>query len=548
MPTATAMTSLDEENDGSSFSHDNSQPSRYSPMPTSPNNMPLLQDDNVYGDLSLQSIPDVLPPQQSRNSLSSHESSSLMRTDSNLPEESTEPRGEAPAYYEVVDLNDTQNNNPTSTNVRRQPSNASANPNRRSGFRTLLNRMSMASSPQNTQNHNRNTSVNSTFSSNISHTPEPTTSRISGHRPTHSASGSLLSVSMFRTLSRQKSNHTLNSNRLNSPSLISLNSISSPLTHTATRTEFTYPKSGPTAEQLKMISSRDSIVRFGVPYGADAIAYASSSRLDLIPPPDFDSTMEASRAGVVAVGAGPSRLRSTSNLERSSEATRPATRNSAVVVVDSLVPASDSSSSSPSPPQNTDENKPATSVSSTSPALAAAAVSTAENASVNENENASSGASHPTSSSVVPGSDLSPSQSPDAKETKPHSSTSAKSAHVRVQPEPEPSVSEFGKLTIPPSSYNDHTASSTRSESRASVFTFATAAESLSPSMRSSARDSATETEGEDEFFSEAESVSAPSTPRLGGQHGLELTDETIVQHDPKRDTIIASTSTSISS
>ena len=33
--------------------------------------------------------------------------------------------------------------------------------------------------------------------------------------------------------------------------MISLNSISSPLTHTVVRTEFTYPKTGLTPEQLK---------------------------------------------------------------------------------------------------------------------------------------------------------------------------------------------------------------------------------------------------------------------------------------------------------
>jgi hypothetical protein len=102
-----------------------------------------------------------------------------------------------------------------------------------------------------------------------------------------------------------------NLNNLNSPSLISLASISSPLTHTATRTEFTYPKAGPTPEQLKLISSRESFGRFGVPYGPDAVAFAAStSRHDLsIPPPDFDTP------GSPGLGSspGPSRLRQTDN-------------------------------------------------------------------------------------------------------------------------------------------------------------------------------------------------------------------------------------------
>jgi hypothetical protein len=103
----------------------------------------------------------------------------------------------------------------------------------------------------------------------------------------------MLGISHFRPISRQWSNNTLNSNRsnrMNSPSQISLHSISSPLTHTLVRTEFTYPKAGPTPEQFRLISSRDSLAKFAVPYGPDAIAYAAStSRQELQPPPDFDA-------------------------------------------------------------------------------------------------------------------------------------------------------------------------------------------------------------------------------------------------------------------
>lgn len=117
------------------------------------------------------------------------------------------------------------------------------------------------------------------------------------HRPSQSGNSSLfgLGSSAFRTVSRQRSSNTLNSVHLNSPSTISLHSISAPLSHTLTRTEIVYPRSGPTPEQLKLISSRESLGRFGVPYGPDAIAYAaSSSRLNLsIPPPDFDASVAA---------------------------------------------------------------------------------------------------------------------------------------------------------------------------------------------------------------------------------------------------------------
>ena len=111
-------------------------------------------------------------------------------------------------------------------------------------------------------------------------------SRILRHQPSHSGG----SASMLSLLSRTRSNGNLSAaEHLTSPSLISLHSISSPLTHTLVKTELTYPKGGPTPEQLKLISSRESFARFGRPYGADAIAFAAStSRADLEPPPGFE--------------------------------------------------------------------------------------------------------------------------------------------------------------------------------------------------------------------------------------------------------------------
>lgn len=48
---------------------------------------------------------------------------------------------------------------------------------------------------------------------------------------------------------------------------------------------------------MRLISSRESFARFGVPYGPDAIAYAAStSRHDLEPPPDFESHVISSAA------------------------------------------------------------------------------------------------------------------------------------------------------------------------------------------------------------------------------------------------------------
>jgi hypothetical protein len=269
-----------EEEDSSLISRDRSQVSRYTPMPTTTNEMPFLHDGDLSGDLSL---PNLLPsdPRRSSSDSSLQESRSLMRIDSNLPQESPDPRGEAPAYFEVVDLTQESNLGLSTTQPSPILSSTLYEPQqRRSGFRTFLNRMSkMSHVPE----HRRAESDQSSTSDG--HRPNRS---IPNHRPSQSSSG----PSIFRTLSRQ-SNQTLNSSvHLNSPSLISLNSISSPLSHTLIRTEFTYPKSGPTPEQLKVISLRENFSRFGVPYGPDAIAFAaSSSRHDLEPPPpDFEAS------------------------------------------------------------------------------------------------------------------------------------------------------------------------------------------------------------------------------------------------------------------
>ncbi|TRM59419.1 hypothetical protein BD626DRAFT_572701 [Schizophyllum amplum] len=79
-------------------------------------------------------------------------------------------------------------------------------------------------------------------------------------------------------------------------SMISLNSIGAPLSHTVTRTSFMYPRSGmPTPEQVQLISSRENLSRFGVPFGDEAVRFASTSRVDLSldAPPDFDESERA---------------------------------------------------------------------------------------------------------------------------------------------------------------------------------------------------------------------------------------------------------------
>jgi hypothetical protein len=446
MPTAIVMPPLSEDEDGedSMHSRDNQETERYSPMPTSPNNEPLLQQDDPSFDHPREGpqLPEDQRPRRSLETLnSSEEASSLMRVDTPAYDD---PRGEAPAYFEAVDLSEEVAQYTATTTIPSPPpvsalGSPNTAPQRRSGFRTLLNslpnRISKHGASQ--PSHTRADSSLSIGSSDISHGREASRSRAS-HRPTPSGSGSLLSLSPFRTISRQKSSNTLN---LNSPSLISLNSISAPLTHTVVRTEFTYPKAGPTPEQLKLISSRESFARFGMPYGADAIAYAASaSRQELdVPPPDFD--VAGSGIQQIPGSAGPSRLRTTSN---------------AADLQRAAVDDAGSSSESEAEPSSANNDIPP----------------------VNEN-------------------------------TPPSLMTSPPS------PGPRPSSLEPSEPEAPPTSFR---APSTfeRSESRASSMqSYATAAESMM--VPHTPMDS--------------ESIeSQPTTPRLGGQHVLELTDVTITQ------------------
>lgn len=432
MPAAVVRQSADE----SSVSLDHSQVSRYSPMPTSPHDMPLLNPDDTFeGDLSMQSL--QLPPTEARNPDNNgfHETSSLMRTDTN--ESAEDPRGEAPPYFEVTDRGVSQDTDRTHASPSTSPEPApSRTANRRSGFRSLFNRMSIGTQPNgNTRNdtHARNDSSNSALSSAPG---RESTSRAS-HRHNPSGSGSVLSASMFRTLSRQRSTHTLASARITSPSMISLNSISSPLTHTVTRTEFTYPKTGPTAEQLKVISSRDAFSRFGVPYGADAIAFASSSRLDLLqPPPDFDTAASTSQLHLVT----------------------PASTSSAAP------PAADADE--PSPSSSNPQASP-----TLSPSPPAVSISTDSDAAL--------------ASSAEPSSI-----------SKKHNSISARSVHAATSSSQSPSasdrrsVSEFGNLA--PGSEAHESAASVRSTQ-----TYATAAETLAASVRSRQPSEAGDADGE---------------------------------------------------
>ncbi|KAG6865705.1 hypothetical protein C0991_012521 [Blastosporella zonata] len=464
MPTATVvMESLLEDGEESMHSRNHSRASQYPEIPVTPIDEPLLNQNQSSGDLSAQlmSPPGNVMNRRSMDTLHSSEEGS------SLAPAYDDDRGEAPAYFEVI-----ENISPTvSTNL---PSSQEPIPPTRTGFRTLLhsipNRLSMYSA-----SHTRAESSFSMTSSDISHAAGRETSQSrASHRPSNSGSGSILNLTPFRTLSRQS-----NVNNLTSPSLISLNSISSPLTHTLTRTEFTYPKSGPTPEQLKLISSRDGFTRFAVPYGADAIAYAASaSRQDLndVPPPDFDAPTPGS--------AGPSRLRASSSAADMST--------------------TEVSSTSPSQQDNSSE-----SISTDGSSIAAASPTRRTSSSSLASPNAVSESSEPDPVQIpLPSSPVASEGAPEPQ------------SEITPLVLPKPSTIVSG---APPTAFRAPSAFGDHSESRASsVASFATAVESVAAHMPSGFDIPSDDEDGEE--------LETPTTPRIGSGHALEPTDTTIKQ------------------
>ncbi|KZP30749.1 hypothetical protein FIBSPDRAFT_945676 [Athelia psychrophila] len=323
IPVTVVMPPLDEGVEGG-HSRNASRTSIYGQLPDSPQNQSLMQGDESLAtnastiDASTQHL---LPPIAAiRGSFDTIEGSeeSVSSLFGAVQSAGQDPRGDAPAYFEAVDLNDTIGPNRRRVGLGNAAQTAAAQPpqdatvgsrpstdtqpdqetrasRRMSGFRGLLNTFTPNSAtrppippiPQATAaaaapGHTRGPSGASMQSSNDTHGRDRAASRASFQ----SGSGSMMAV--FRTISRQKSHTTLASGQFQSPSMISLNSISAPLSHTLTRTEISYPASGPTAEQMRLISSRESFARFAVPYGASAIAFAASaSRHDLEPTPDY---------------------------------------------------------------------------------------------------------------------------------------------------------------------------------------------------------------------------------------------------------------------
>ncbi|KAF7323462.1 Proteophosphoglycan ppg4 [Mycena chlorophos] len=220
-----------------------------------------------------------------------------------------DPRGVAPAYFEVVD-----EPYPPGISADAVPETAGSEPatvvapttQRRSGFFSMFRPAPAGAatssiplpttSPEASRSNLSLTHTRTRSTTNGAGSPPPSSSR---HRPS-------TSTSTLFSLGRKKSSQSLNGNNLTSPSLISLASISSPLPHTLVKTEFTsLPKAGLTPEQFKMISgSKDGgLNRFGVPFGEVAVRYAASasaSRVALdetVQPPGWEEVAGPSNSG-----------------------------------------------------------------------------------------------------------------------------------------------------------------------------------------------------------------------------------------------------------
>lgn len=327
--------------------------------------------------------------QNSHTSAASVDISDARHTDqlSPLPNtaEMPDPRGEAPPYFEVVgDLGDieatsgdlarvdTADTLPIAPDTFPESDDTSQHPvRRRSMFRGLIHAASRAlSSPHpasptlSLSRPSRDMAVSPPpRPSNLSSRQGGARSPLSGHRasPSHSESVQSITSSAFgRVVTRTHSRSVTNvAGGLTSPSTISIASISSPLTHTAIRTDFVYPRTGPTPEQLKLISSVESVSKFGVPYGPDAVAFASASLVNLHgPPPEFEE--RPSTDGLPGPSVGETRARAASALSRLSRdgnppdsrislSSPPSSLRESIVPSESAAHGSESSSTHPNP-------------------------------------------------------------------------------------------------------------------------------------------------------------------------------------------------------
>ncbi|CAE6501016.1 unnamed protein product [Rhizoctonia solani] len=288
----------DESDDEDDNENNRATTSRPVTATNAPDSRPLLDDDSspdmprvsLASSTRNQSLNEQ-PDQSQGQSQLGHESIAQTTFASSIAETEPEPSPaalqppEIPSYTEAMSTSHV--NLPTETEHTAHPSTSTATdddpavpadadatvrPKRKSVFRHLgrfhINK------PASSTPATESVEMTAPRTSTSSHRPSGS---VSTHRPStslsthqHKPSPSLSSLSLYLTRSQSP---TMSRTSLN---------ISAPIHTTLVRTELNYPKAGPTPEQIRFLSSRESLGRFGMPYGDQAIAAAKSR--EYLPP------------------------------------------------------------------------------------------------------------------------------------------------------------------------------------------------------------------------------------------------------------------------
>ncbi|CAE6478449.1 unnamed protein product [Rhizoctonia solani] len=304
----------DEEDD-----NNNTSTNRPVTATNAPDSRPLLDDDSspdmprvsLASSTRNQSLNEQ-PDQSHAHSQLGHESIAQTTFASSIADTEPEPEPapaaalhppEIPSYTEAMSTSHV--NLPTETEHTAQPSTSTATdddpavpadadatvrPKRKSVFRHLgrfhINKPVSTPTTESVEMTAPRTSTSTHRPSGSVSTHRPSTS-LSTHQ--HKPSPSLSSLSLYLTRSQSP---TMSRTSLN---------ISAPIHTTLVRTELNYPRAGPTPEQIRFLSSRESLGRFGMPYGDQAIA-AAKSREYL--PPVYQPRVDPSPSGSGAEASG----------------------------------------------------------------------------------------------------------------------------------------------------------------------------------------------------------------------------------------------------
>jgi hypothetical protein len=269
------MPSVAEDVEGQIRSTGVSQTSLYG------NSMSLIHGDESFDATSTRHLIPTAPSMDTMHG-SEESASSLLRA---VQQAGNDSRGEAPPYFEVVDNSNggprqgvsstdrTSHLRLAHSSTAETQAGDNRNSRRLSGFRSMLHTLTNPNArpaippvpqepPRNSPGHHRVESgfTITSLTSQETYQPRDRGASRASHRPSHSTSSTMMQTAL-RTLSRQKSHQTLNSDHFNSPSMISLNSISAPLTHTLTRTEVSISWYYSNAPFLTCLTDKLSCVR-----------------------------------------------------------------------------------------------------------------------------------------------------------------------------------------------------------------------------------------------------------------------------------------------